>query len=467
MKKNYIMKILKYSLLLIVAIVLLCCEEKENFQFCDAIQKAYQARCTRSLRGINTDSLAIINAVCIEKGDMSSSCICEAIIGYDKFFKRDYLNALIMMKNAESKLQYCDSMSAFVYHYLSEILAAEDTTMALEYINKAIDSSIKQDNKIDQINAYRQKAKLVGVDSARIYIKKASDISLEMCDTLQNMLCWSRYAINYYDKLHPDSVIKYVKPLAEIRPYALDHMVIADAYTRKEMTDSAMFYINLFENHPLFQIEKYYLRGKIAEINKEYYIATEHYKQAYETYDKEINKYISLQLGNKNIQYNMQQLKIEAQKEKMKLLNLIIILLASLLIITLIIITLYFIIKRHKGLIDTMRIKQNRNQKSYNSLLKQFVAKYTKDINRDTIIFEANNILSKIKDKYPELTKTDIAIIWLLYLNKDKTFITSIMSITDAYYFQRRTIIYRSFEFESVKELDIKLKEFITNILFE
>ena len=66
------MKILKYSLLLIVAIVLLCCEEKENFQFCDAIQKAYQARCTRSMRGINTDSLAIINAVCIEKGDMSS-----------------------------------------------------------------------------------------------------------------------------------------------------------------------------------------------------------------------------------------------------------------------------------------------------------------------------------------------------------------------------------------------------------
>ena len=58
-----------------------------------------------------------------------------------------------------------------------------------------------------------------------------------------------------------------------------------------------------------FQIEKYYLRGKIAEINKEYDIATEHYKQAYETYDKEINKYISLQLGNRNIQYNMQQLK--------------------------------------------------------------------------------------------------------------------------------------------------------------
>jgi hypothetical protein len=112
-------------------------------------------------------------------------------------------------------------------------LAAEDTTIALEYINKAIDCSTKQDNKVDQINAYRQKAKLVGVDSARIYIKKASDISLEICDTIQNMLCWSRYAINYYDKLHPDSVIKYVKPLAEIRPYTLDNMVMADAYTRK------------------------------------------------------------------------------------------------------------------------------------------------------------------------------------------------------------------------------------------
>ena len=99
--------------------------------------------------------------------------------------------------------------------------------------------------------------------------------------------------------------------------------------------------------------------------------------------------------------------------------------------------------------------------------MNQYVSKYTKNINRETIIFEANNILEKVRIRYPELTKTDIAIIWLLYLNKNKEFITNMLSITDAYYFQRRTIIYRAFDFSSVKELDLKMKDFITNILFE
>ena len=460
------MKIVQY-LFLFITTMLLGCSNSNEFQFENLIGKAYNARCTRSLQDINVDSLAIVDAVCVEKKDLRGSCICEGIIGYAKFFERDYLNALVMLKNAESKLQYCDSMSAFVYHYLSEILATEDTVVALQYINKAIEIGIKQENKIDQINAYRQKANLVGVDSARMYIERASRISMEIDDTIQNMLCWSRYGINYYDKLHPDSIIKFVKPLCEIRPYALDQMVLAEAYIRKEMTDSAIYYVSLFEGHPLFQIDKYYLRGKIAEMNHDFDNATMLYRLAYETYDEEINRYLKLQLSGKNAQYNMQQLKIESQKEKMALFKTIIVLLIAIIIVMLILVLSYIVIKRHKGKIYLMEITQNSNQVAYNKLLNQYVSKYTKNINRETIIFEANNILEKIRIRYPELTKTDIAIIWLLYLNKNKEFITNILSITDAYYFQRRTIIYRTFDFSSVKELDLKMKDFITNILFE
>ena len=465
-QKN-IMKAIRYLLFFITTMMLFSCNNGDEFYFENLIEKAYTARCTRNLQDINIDSLAIVDAVCMEKKDLRGSCICEGIIGYSKFFERDYLTALVMLKNAESKLQYCDSMSAFVYHYLSEILATEDTVVALQYINKAIEIAIKQENKIDQINAYRQKANLVGEDSARVYIEEASRISIEIDDTIQNMLCWSRYAINYYDKLHPDSIIKFVKPFCEIRPYALDQMVLAEAYIRKGMTDSATYYISLFEGHPLFQIDKYYLSGKIAEINHNFDNAAMSYRLAYETYDKEINKYLKLQLSGKNTQYDMQQLKIEAQKEKMALFKTIIILLIAIIIVILVLILSYFVIKRHKGKIDLMQIKQNSNQIAYNKLLNQYVSKYTKNINRETIIFEANNILEKVRIRYPELTKTDIAIIWLLYLNKNKEFITNMLSITDAYYFQRRTIIYRAFDFSSVKELDLKMKDFITNILFE
>ena len=144
-----------------------------------------------------------------------------------------------------------------------------------------------------------------------------------------------------------------------------------------------------------------------------------------------------------------------------------IILLIVLLLIVLVLIVLYFVIKKYRDKIGLMNIKQDNNQKAYNSLLNQYVSKYSKNINRETIVFESNNVLLKVKDLYPALTKTDIAIIWLLYLKKDKKFITNIMSITDAYYFQRRTIIYRTFGFDSIKELDLKLIPFITSCLFE
>ena len=457
----------KICILLLIVVCLFSCQNSGKIDYEHIIQNAYKAKLFRTLQSVDIDSLAIVDAVCIEKGDMSGSCICEGMMGFAKFYERDYLGALILLKNAESKLQFCDSMSGFVYHYLSEILATEDSVEALRYINKAIDVSVRRLDTMDLVYAYRQKANIVGVDSAKKYIEKASDILIARKDTFQNMLCWSRYAINYYDKLHPDSVIKFVKPLCDTRPYALDQMVLADAYIRKGEVDSAVVYVSLFENHPMFQIDKYYLKGKIAELQKEDACAANCYKLAYETYDREMNKYLKLNLSDKNSQYNIQLLKIESQKEKMALYKAIIILLITLLLIVLILIVLYFVIKRYRDKIGLMNIKQDNNQKAYNSLLNQYVTKYSKNINRETIVFESNNVLLKVKDLYPTLTKTDIAIIWLLYLKKDKKFITNIMSITDAYYFQRRTIIYRTFGFDSIKELDVRLIPFITSCLFE
>ena len=164
-----------YMLLLIIA-NLFGCQNNSKIDYYYIIQDAYEAKSLRNLKLVNLDSLAIVNAVCIEKGDMSSSCICEGVMGFAKFYERDYLGALILLKDAESKLQFCDSMSGFVYHYLSEILATEDSVEALLYINKAIAVSMEQCDTMDLVHAYRQKANIVGGDSAKQYINMASEI---------------------------------------------------------------------------------------------------------------------------------------------------------------------------------------------------------------------------------------------------------------------------------------------------
>ena len=50
---------------------------------------------------------------------------------------------------------------------------------------------------------------------------------------------------------------------------------------------------------------------------------------------------------------------------------------------------------------------------------------------------------------YPKLTNTDLAIIWLTFMNCDRDTICKLLNISSKYYYNRRSIIQ--------KELDIQL----------
>ena len=59
---------------------------------------------------------------------------------------------------------------------------------------------------------------------------------------------------------------------------------------------------------------------------------------------------------------------------------------------------------------------------------------------------DAMNNLSEMHKAYPELTKTDLTIIWLTFMNCSRDSICELMNVSQTYYYQRKSIIHRVLE---------------------
>ena len=88
-----------------------------------------------------------------------------------------------------------------------------------------------------------------------------------------------------------------------------------------------------------------------------------------------------------------------------------------------------------------------KSKERFNTLFKQYKDGY--DLNKETIYADVKNNLHAMQTDYPKLTNTDLAIIWLTFMNCDRDTICKLLNISSRYYYNRRSIIQ--------KELDVQL----------
>lgn len=109
---------------------------------------------------------------------------------------------------------------------------------------------------------------------------------------------------------------------------------------------------------------------------------------------------------------------------------------------------------------------QNSNKAKFNSLLKQYMELYRDKCDKKSVYEDANKILSALRDNYPTLTKSDIAIIWLTLLAFSAEDICSTLNFTMDYYRQRRSKISKALQLGKTKNLNNDLMAFIPEFLF-
>ena len=103
--------------------ILCACNKKEilDEQRDYILIKAMKSAQNQSVEGIDVDDLENYAIICEKKGENGKYCLANALIGYKLYFNGDFDRSLVHLKKAEANLEYCDSISSFVYGYISSM----------------------------------------------------------------------------------------------------------------------------------------------------------------------------------------------------------------------------------------------------------------------------------------------------------------------------------------------------------
>ena len=100
------------------------------------------------------------------------------------------------------------------------------------------------------------------------------------------------------------------------------------------------------------------------------------------------------------------------------------------------------LIKRYKRDINELEIDIAKRKERFNTLFEKHKSDYVLD--KNSAMTEAMRNLEKLHEAYPSLTRTEITIIWLLFMQCTSDAICELLNITHNYYYQRKSAIYRT-----------------------
>ena len=445
--------------IMLLSVALFACNRSEKLdeQKDYILIKAIKSAKNQSIENIDIDDLENYASICEKQGKQGKLCLTNALIGYKLYFQCNYDKSLIYLKKAEANLEHCDSISSFVYSYISKNLSTIDTLLAIEYANKAINKNIEYNNLKRLPFSYLQKSLLEKEDSAKFYLQK----SLDCFNDTNDKMALAQYAYWHHKEMNPDSIIQYTQPYYNDIKFTGYAAILADAYLRNENTDSAQIYIDRIKSKQELKESFYNYNSKLAVVKGKYKEAYEWKEKAYNQLFKDYKFMLSQRLSAINAEYDLLNAELQNEKKRvrtMRMYNIGLMVLVALLGVAII------LIKRYKRDINELEIDIAKRKERFNTLFEKHKSDYVLD--KKSAMTEAMRNLEKLHEAYPSLTRTEITIIWLVFMKCTSERICELLSITQNYYYQRKSAIYRTLG-KSGKEacdetLEKIVKEYIT-----
>ena len=303
--------------------------------------RAMNSAKNQSDKDIDIDALENCITIYEKKGEKGKICLCEAYIGYKLFFEEDYDKSLIHLKRAEKNIQYCDSISPFIYSYIIRNIITTDSLLALHYAKKALNKDIELKNLKGLPYSYLDMSLLTKRDSARYYLAK----SLEYFDDWGDKIAKCRYAWWHRDELKPDTIIAYAKPCYDSIKYTGHARILAEAYLRKGDANSALPYIEHIGRNKKFKTDYHFYNSRRLTLLGEHEKANESWEMAYDLLLEESKFMFSQRLGAINAEYDLLNAELENKKEKLRIRGAYNV---ALLIVIAILVATYVIKERHR-----------------------------------------------------------------------------------------------------------------------
>lgn len=456
--KNSIKALFTFVLLF----VLLCaCNkvEKLDEQKDYTLIKALKSAENQSIEGIDIDDLENYALMCEKKGEKGKYCSANALIGYKLYFRNDFDKSMIHLKKAEANLKYCDSIASFVYSLISKNVSTTDSVLALHYATLSITKDLQYNNLRVLPYAYLDKSLLMKGDSAKFYLQK----SLELFDDWGDKIARCQYAKWHADEMEPDSIIAYMKPCYDSIKFTGYAYILAGSYLEKGDIDSAKIYIDRIKqgknkgSKPNF----YYRNSQLLTLKGEYKEACKWWEDAFKLLLEESKFMMNQRLGAINAEYDLLNVELQNEKKRVRLMgvyNVVLVVLVALLIVALV------LMKRYKRDINVMEIDIAKRKERFNVLFEKHKSDYKLD--KGSVMTDAMRNLEKLHGAYPTLTRTEVAIIWLLFMKCSTDSICEALNITQNYYYQRKSAIYRTFGIRGKDEGEAAIERIVREYLF-
>ena len=442
-----------WTIVIVVLSVLVSCGKRETLdpQKDYILMRAMESSRNQSDDGIDVEALENCALVYEKNREWGKLCWCDALIGYKLFFEGNYDKSLVYLKKAEANLQYCDSMSSFVYAYIVKNTMTTDTILARHYAQKALEKNLEYRNLRRLPYSYMDMSLLTKGDSARYYLEK----SLECFDDWGDKIAKCKYALWHKDELESDTIIAYAKPCYDSIYYAGDARILVDAYLRKGEVDSAEIYIEALGRHKFFKTEySFYNSRRLLQLGM-YEEAARSWEETYYRQREDYLFMLSQRLGAINAEYDLLNVELQRKKEKLRLMG---IYNSALMVVMAVMVVAFVVISRYRKNIDGLEKEILQRKERFSTLFEEYRKGY--ELNRETIFADANMNLEALHVACPTLTKTDMAIIWLMFMNCDKETICSMMNISSRYYYNRKSIIQRTLKIDA-KEARAVNKEIV------
>lgn len=442
--------------------VLLCaCNkvEKLDEQKDYTLIKAMKSAENQSIEGIDIDDLENYASMCEKKGEKGKYCSANALIGYKLYFQNDFDKSMVHLKKAEANLKYCDSIASFVYSLISKNVSTTDSVLALHYATLSIKKDLQYNNLRVLPYAYLDKSLLMKGDSAKFYLQK----SLELFDDWGDKVARCQYAKWHADEMEADSIIVYMKPCYDSIKFTGYAYILAGSYLEKGDIDSAKIYIDRIKqgknkgSKPNF----YYRNSQLLTLKGEYKEACKWWEDAFNLLLEESKFMLNQRLGAINAEYDLLNAELQNEKRRVRMMmvyNMILVVLVALLCVA------FIILKRYKRDIDVKEIDIAKRKERFNTLFEKHREDYKMD--KDNVLTEAMRNLEKLYEAYPTLTRTEVAIIWLLFMKCSSDSICEMLNITHNYYYQRKSAIYRTFGIRGKDEGEVAIERIVKEYIF-
>ena len=237
-----------------------------------------------------------------------------------------------------------------------------------------------------------------------------------------------------------DSVIAYMKPCFDSLQFTGYASELANAYLRKGNIDSAQIYIEKLSFWEGTKTDFYLRNSQLLTLKGDYKEACKSWENAFNLLLEESKFMLSQRLGAINAEYDLLNAELQNEKQRVRTMR---IYNTALMVLVVALGIAIVVIKRYKRNIGEKDVDIAKSKERFNALFEKHKTDYP--LNKDSVMTDAMHNLKKLHEAYPSLTKTEISIIWLLFMKCSTSTICELLSISQNYYYQRKSVIYKTF----------------------